>query len=538
MWSVLESSEGAIPFLCFRVNDCLHPSGKLGMADYEEVPYIGLPIPNAHPDRLAWTAHIFGGPKPNMNQARVLELGCGDGASLLPLAGFNPEWTLHGIDASPRAIQWANEVAVRSGLENITFTCADLAEVTIEPGTWDFVIAHGLYSWIDPTRRDQLRRLIRKALAPTGLAYVSFNAMPGWAMRGLARKLLMDRPLVDPKEALDASLARIPDTPWGRLLGHELRLARDARLDYLTHEYLAPHNDAFWLRHFVADMAQAGLRWLGDSQFDQVEGRGFESIRLEFGIPGLEGEEHADILGGRQFHCAVLARDDAPERPPLERLRILDEAYISGSVTPSDATFVFDRSQISTMRSAEGVEILVEEPLGKAALIELARIDPNGITLTELFTNARELLQRNGVAFDGPAAETEVAEGVLRLWRMGVLSLRVRRGNVTVSMPARPAIPRFLRVEAEVRGQLSTPLAGALPLDSVATYLLPRIDGTRTPEQLGADAVYAEKAGDFVVTEANLETEDEIATYLRRRTLEFLTELAHWGLLAPLEAER
>src|SRR5262245_1504098 len=128
------------------------------MTDYEAVPYVGLPIATAHPWRLAWTSFVHGGPRPDLSRARVLELGCGDGATALAIAAWEPSWRVHGVDASPRAIA----AAQRAGVPNASFECADLASAAVEPAAWDAVIAHGLYSWIDADRRAALRRLIRR----------------------------------------------------------------------------------------------------------------------------------------------------------------------------------------------------------------------------------------------------------------------------------------------------------------------------------------------------------------------------------------
>src|SRR5690606_1469217 len=132
---------------------------------------------------LVMTARAHGGPRGPLERARVLELRCGDGANLLPLAFHHPDFTLTGVDSSARAIGVAEESARALGLSNVRFTCADIAAFAPE-GEHDYMIAHGLYSWIDADRREALRRIVRGALAPGGLAYVSFNAQPAWGVRG------------------------------------------------------------------------------------------------------------------------------------------------------------------------------------------------------------------------------------------------------------------------------------------------------------------------------------------------------------------
>ncbi|MBZ0119217.1 MAG: class I SAM-dependent methyltransferase, partial [Sandaracinaceae bacterium] len=277
------------------------------MSRYEDVPYRGLPVLASAPARLAWTSLVHGGPVPSLDVAHVLELGCGDGANLLPLAAHHPNWTCVGLDLSPSAIARARALASKASLQNAKFDEADVAALELEP-THRFVLAHGLYSWIDPPRREALLSAIAHALAPDGLAYVSFNAQPGWSARGRVRDLLVRARTADLEQAralLGSLRERTSDDVWGQLLGHELDRAIQASDDYLVHEYLAEHNDAFWIGDFVRDAERAGLRWIGDSQFDLQEGRGFTAIASELSGDPMQIEERADLLGYRQLRCAV-----------------------------------------------------------------------------------------------------------------------------------------------------------------------------------------------------------------------------------------
>jgi SAM-dependent methyltransferase len=490
-------------------------------ANYEEVPYVGLPISTAHPWRLRWTATVFGGPRPNRTTARVLELGCGDGATLLPLAAHEPTWTVHGIDASEHAIAFAQAGATRCGLRNATFECADVAAATIEPGAWDIVIAHGLYSWIDPPRQAAVRRLIRQALAADGLGYVSFNAMPGWAVRGCVRDLIRREPSADARHLLDRLHALSPSDAWGQLLSRELLRARDARPDYLAHEYLADDNHAFWLGDFVRDAADAGLRWLGDAQFDLPEGRPYEQTKTLLGVPGIRGEELVDLLGYRQFRCAVLARDDAPMTPPADDDELLRCAFVSGFVTPTDENFEVAAAREESMRSADGMELRVAEPLGKAALLELARIYPDAIGFDDLLRRARDVLTQHGVTEVSTRAEREVAEGIIRLWRAGALELRLHCPNLRTQRADHPEATALTRYEASVRPVISTSLGRIVPVDGVDRFLIERCDGTRRNGDLIDQLKQAIARGDVVLDGINPASKVE----------GLIAFLARWGLL-------
>ncbi|MBK6395212.1 MAG: class I SAM-dependent methyltransferase [Betaproteobacteria bacterium] len=115
--------------------------------------------------------------------ARVLEVGCGDGANLLPMAARMPGATFTGCDASALLMRRANDMARGLGLANVEFVEGDLREVAGSLGTFDYVIAHGFYSWVPADVRDAFLALAHGHLAPGGLVYVSYNVLPGCFVR-------------------------------------------------------------------------------------------------------------------------------------------------------------------------------------------------------------------------------------------------------------------------------------------------------------------------------------------------------------------
>ena len=142
-------------------------------------------------------ARLAGFATPELSAARVLEIGCGDGGNLLPLAYYHPAWSFVGVDPSGEAIRAAQEGKDILGLTNITFVQCD-AEGAVREGPFDFVICHGVYSWVDPEERDSVLALAKDSLSPEGLFYLSYNTQPGWRARGLVRDRLRKRKLDAP----------------------------------------------------------------------------------------------------------------------------------------------------------------------------------------------------------------------------------------------------------------------------------------------------------------------------------------------------
>ena len=72
---------------------------------YDEVRYPGRFYPQTSPERLATLGTLFGLNPAPVDHCRVLELGCGDGGNLLPLAELLPRSSFLGIDLARAAIE-------------------------------------------------------------------------------------------------------------------------------------------------------------------------------------------------------------------------------------------------------------------------------------------------------------------------------------------------------------------------------------------------------------------------------------------------
>ncbi len=122
---------------------------------YDTAPYRSVALMRLHPARLAGHARLLGFEPPPVAKARVLEIGCAAGGHIIPLAAAFPDARFLGVDISPRQIADGAGRIARLGLGNITLSARSLTEIGAADGIFDYVIAHGLYSWIpeDPAMR-------------------------------------------------------------------------------------------------------------------------------------------------------------------------------------------------------------------------------------------------------------------------------------------------------------------------------------------------------------------------------------------------
>lgn len=251
--------------------------------------------PMSHPSAdvavNAAVARAAGLDTPEPPRARILEIGCGEGHHLLSLANRWPGAVCVGLDVSAKAIHRARSRAQRAGLKNARFCEVRLSEFGAD-APFDFIIAHGFFSWVPDAVKVGLMDFIGKNLTPRGIAVVSFNVAAGWKERMAVvekARAIMAAGAVDVMTALGV-FRTVAET------GHERELIDDMLAKgtaVLAHDDFAPVMDAWSLGAFVKLAEGCGLRWLGDS------------------ASGEKGSDAADQAAGTTFRSEILCRADA-----------------------------------------------------------------------------------------------------------------------------------------------------------------------------------------------------------------------------------
>ena len=293
-------------------------------AAYAEIAYPGLAFPQCHPDRLATHARLLGIKPASPERCRVLELGCGDGGQLAPMAATLPGSTFVGVDISPGAVEAARARAGALGAENVEFVEADLAALDpSELGRFDFVLAHGVYSWVPPAVADRLLALCRALLARQGVAYVSYNAQPGADLRAPARSAMRfhgrgreARARLDAAREMLAALAAMPqgDDPYRAFAAvHAARV--DEREDALLfHDDLEAHNSAHLFTDFAAEASGHGVQYLAEADWFEMSPGSLpaQAAALLEGCGGdrIAREQYLDFLRCRAYRQTLLCREE------------------------------------------------------------------------------------------------------------------------------------------------------------------------------------------------------------------------------------
>jgi len=312
-----------------------HTGGAdVSLTAYDVIPYVARAVPPSHPLRLASLSTLYGGPRPPTHGYRVLEIGCANGANLLPLAFYDREVQAVGVDASTVQIDAARAGASGLGLDNVRFELGDLRSFDAAgdlDGTFDYVIAHGVLSWVPTDARQALLALCARALAPHGVAYVSYNTFPGWKLRGTVRDLLLqqvadipdlraraERAFALARENLDL-LELAAGHPYMGLLKIELKLIERLELEAVAHDYLEATNVPFYFHEVAAHASACGLAHVTDARFSPsglMEIEGARDDLAEDDFTGVALEQMIDLLTFRQLRASILCRASALGAPP------------------------------------------------------------------------------------------------------------------------------------------------------------------------------------------------------------------------------
>lgn len=443
---------------------------------YDEVPYTGRPYADSHPDRLATMATLFGVTPAAVERCRVLEIACGDAANLIPMAYALPASEFVGFDLAARPIEAGQRMAARLGLANVSLAQRDLAEFPADAGQFDYIIAHGLYSWIPAEARDRLLALVARHLAPRGVAFVSYNVYPGCYIRRMVWEMLrfhtdqLDSPgaRITEAQALARLLAgaRTVEDTYSALLKMELErfTARDP--GFLFHDDLAAINEPVYFHEFVAHAGRHRLQFLCEAELVAMAYGGLtpDAKRVLDSLDPLAREQYLDFVKCRRFRQTLLCHEGIP----IER-QLGPEKITPFLLSARRRVHVGDPSAADPPQG--------DETLPQAVLDALDDAAPRALTLTEL---AARVPARNGGA---PRVLPE--DDFLRrlTWAAacaGVIQLHVHMPRLATTPGEHPAASAVARVQLE-RGATVTNLRhDAVDLDdAIVRRLLPLLDGTR-----------------------------------------------------------
>ena len=455
---------------------------------YDALPYGNEPHVDSHPRWLASVAALFGLSAPPPNGARILELGCASGGNLIPMAESLPKSSCLGVDLSSRQIESGTALIRATGLENVELRRASIMDIGESDGEFDYIICHGVYSWVPPDVQQRILEICGSRLSPSGLAYVSYNIYPGWHLQGMLRSMMkfhaarFDGPaeqVAASRSLLDVLAKTVPSegNPYGMFLKRENERLRQCADWYLFHDHLEETNCPVYFHEFVERAAAAGLQFLGESEVRAMLPGQF-SVEIQSALRALstnlvQAEQYMDFFRNRAFRETILCRREVQLNRRLDAQRIRSLGF-STALRPTRQGSDPRRKESLRFEEPGWPSVDLTDTIGKAALLCLGEAWPNALTLDALESQVRARL---GL---GAGAETEL---VGRLWRWfldrvvtmtAAPPIAVRRAGV------RPVGSVFARAQATA-GQttLTNLLHLSVKLNAFDAAVLALLDGTR-----------------------------------------------------------
>ncbi len=499
------------------------PNHNTLTARYEHAPYQSHACLHSHPANLAAVAMLLGLSPPKVAGCRVLEVGSGTGSNLLPMAEDLRDAEFVGIDLSARQVEMSQAAADALHLGNVKFLKLDLMEATQELGQFDYIIAHGLYAWVPPPVRERLLQLCREHLLPEGLAYISYNTLPGWYFPQMLRDFFQfhgrdvgDDPAAEAEaaeEALKLLLEGIsPKSPnTARVLHAYAREYQDhlgslgpMRESALHHDILADINQPLYFRDFAAAAERHQLQFVAEANpdflgFSEVPQRAQEMMRQSVGSV-IEMEQYLDFLQMRMFRQSVLCHEGREVQRALSAQRLCG-VHVASRLRPASARPDLETPLLERFTGSGDVAVTSNHPMSKAALCALAQVRPGAVEFTELLRRARALLKQ--APQEGDADGTcEDAQELMRLLlrvtsqRRDLVRLRAAPPRAVAARAGETLTGRLMaRAQAAGSATVTNFYHETVTLEPMARWAMQRLDGTRGRAELLAELYQMEAAG-------------------------------------------
>jgi methyltransferase-like protein/trans-aconitate methyltransferase len=469
------------------------PTAGCSTTSYDEIPYESGSFPQTHPDRLATLARLLGLEPAPVDRCRVLELGCAMGANLVPMAFQLPGSEFVGVDSSARQVAAARTAAADLGLANIRIEHQSILGVDRGWGQFDYLICHGVYSWVTDPVQHKILAIAADNLAPHGIAYVSYNTYPGWHLREMIRRMMLYHASqfgdaserIEQARALLDFLAGAVDTTtyYGALLQSELQLVKRVRNSYLFHDHLAEINEPVYFHEFVSRAHQHGLQYLADADVATMLTSGFPpktAETLERISPDIvRAEQYMDFLRNRSFRQTLLCHR---QREVSRKLQIgnLEGLLVASPVMPVGTLDGGD----GAFEMPDGRRVETTFPLTQAALTVLGQHWPMALDQTTLRSMAVERVGSPPTGDQLQQQWTVVLEDILHCYSTGTMELHTWHAPCVNHVSLKPQVSRMVAQQARAGSLVTNQRHEATGLDTLGTYVAPLLDGTRDRDAL------------------------------------------------------
>ncbi len=453
---------------------------------YDAFPYAGGAFPASHPDQLRTVAALLGFASAAADDCRVLEIGCAVGRNLLPMAQSLPASRFLGIDLSARQIEIAADTARQAGLNNVELRCQDLRDFSGGEGSFDYIIAHGIYSWVPTDVREKLLHICAENLSPQGLAYISYDTLPGAHVKRIARDMMQFHAGGEGDAAKRVAMAReiisfaeqaSPAMQHYKGLMFAAKERIQASDDWsILHDELEEYYEPVYFEEFVHQAKQGGLQHLAAASpamelFPWLSPAVQQQVR-RFSDNPVKQEQYMDFLYGRAFRASVLCRSGAVASQTVETAAVR-EMYIAGRLTEEKATDIGPAANAVRFGNRRiKLKLTLKDPAIIGAFRRIGSAWPHAVSFADLIRGE-------------PSHFAEaLSQHVMAAYKSELLELRTRPTLFIATDLKTPRATPLARIQVSAGGPVTTLRHDNLLVNHEMRRLLPLMDGTRDKKAL------------------------------------------------------
>ena len=495
-----------------------------------------------HPEHLATLGVFFGMTPPPLENCRVLELGCGDGNSLLAHAFNLPDAHFVGVDLAEKHIEKAKRSVKELNLKNIEFHQTDVMQMSVDDfGKFDFITAHGLFSWVPDVVREKILSLYQEMLTPNGIGYISFNAFPGARQRQMVGDITryFTRTISEPSEKVKRSIAFLDFLAenageaevYQAVLKKELERFLKLEQSEIFHDDLAETNQPFYFYEFAEMLEKNELQFLAEADLYAMFPGGLSEEASEF-INSLddiiEREQYLDFFRGHTFRQVLFCRKEIELNRRIEPF-VLKNFLFNSQIRPASPKFNFVENNPETFVSVKGDSIEIAQPLAKAALFYLGQIWARSAGFFEIINAAREILVSRGYKSDDWQTKFETASEIFLeiCCQTDLIKLHLRQSKAAAEISEKPKINDFARWQLRDSVDLLTLYnVGVSFEDEFTRRLLDLLDGTRNRAEILSEM------RSFVESSEEIQHTENPVAELSERIERILRQLVRIGMFS------
>ena len=458
-------------------------------------------------------------------------MGCASGGNLIPLAIQFPDSHYVGIDYSQDQIEAAAKTVTELGLKNIEFIAHPFNDMTTSD-RFDYIICHGVYSWVNDDVRDCILDICRTHLVKNGLAVISYNTLPGWNMVRSLREMMLfhAQHFEDPAEKASQALHLLrfirDNNPEGsvywNVVENEIILCEQSA-SHISHDHLETENRPFYFHEFVEALGRHGLQYVGDTAISQMYADnlpGDAAEKLKAVTDFLRQEQYMDFIRNRRFRSSIICPEFITVNRNLRR-DMIHGFYLSSLLKPDESDTEIGATDMRFLDRNGDVAFTTHTKESAVLLRQLAE-SPRPIKSEDLIDKAVKHLD----GADRDALRATLEEIGLYLALKGLITLNAEAGGHVSHLShvsETPEVYRLARHQAPTQDWVTNVLHQRINLDSFTRILITYLDGNNTLDILIQNMIEQVDKGTLTV---QLDGKDIADPDQLRRVIRQLTEIA------------